>query len=350
MASSGSASRRPSRPPRRSPTRWPTPSVSGPQHPDHACESAGGSRTPEVRRHAVKAFAYVNAANEKDALAALVPERGRALPLGGGQDLLALMKDYIAQPDRLVNVKALDATIVPGAGGGLRSARPRRSSSSPSTRREEGLPGAGAGRARGRHAADPERRHGGWQPLPAATVLVLPQRGVRVPEEGWSALFRRGRREPVPRHLRRGALPHRPPVEPCGAARSRTARGSAWLGRMAIARCRPRSSSSCPTGACTRRTCSVPRAADARDLPAPGNVKSATYEVRYKQSHDWPIAFATVALTLTADGAAARGSSWARWRRCPGGRARPRRELTGKSITEAVAERAAAAAVARPSP
>ena len=29
-------------------------------------------------------------------------------------------------------------------------------------------------------------------------------------------------------------------------------------------------------------------------LPAPGNVKSGHYEVRYKESHDWPLAFATV--------------------------------------------------------
>ena len=33
-------------------------------------------------------------------------------------------------------------------------------------------------------------------------------------------------------------------------------------------------------------------------LPAPGVVKSGHYEVRYKASHDWPIAFATVLLTF----------------------------------------------------
>ena len=36
-------------------------------------------------------------------------------------------------------------------------------------------------------------------------------------------------------------------------------------------------------------------------IPAARNVKSATYEVRYKQSHDWPIAFASVALTMNGD-------------------------------------------------
>jgi xanthine dehydrogenase YagS FAD-binding subunit len=68
----------------------------------------------------LKAFAYVNPANEREALAALGPERGKILPLAGGQDLLAMMKDYLVQPDRLVNVKgALDGTIA-GEGGGLR--------------------------------------------------------------------------------------------------------------------------------------------------------------------------------------------------------------------------------------
>ena len=33
-------------------------------------------------------------------------------------------------------------------------------------------------------------------------------------------------------------------------------------------------------------------------LPAPGALKSGHYEVRYKTSHDWPIAFATVLLTM----------------------------------------------------
>ena len=33
-------------------------------------------------------------------------------------------------------------------------------------------------------------------------------------------------------------------------------------------------------------------------LPAPGASKSATYEVRYKQSHDWPLATASVVLLM----------------------------------------------------
>jgi CO/xanthine dehydrogenase FAD-binding subunit len=48
----------------------------------------------------MKAFAYVNPTNEKDAVAAL-KAGGVALPLAGGMDLLARMKDYIQQPDRI---------------------------------------------------------------------------------------------------------------------------------------------------------------------------------------------------------------------------------------------------------
>jgi len=67
----------------------------------------------------LKAFAYVNPANERDAVAALKID-GIALPLAGGQDLLARMKDYIDSPDRVVNVKGLDATVTATPDGGLK--------------------------------------------------------------------------------------------------------------------------------------------------------------------------------------------------------------------------------------
>lgn len=68
----------------------------------------------------MKAFAYVNATNEKEAVAALSgATRGRLLPMAGGMDLLGLMKDYIVSPERVVSIKGLDQSIEP-AGGGLR--------------------------------------------------------------------------------------------------------------------------------------------------------------------------------------------------------------------------------------
>ena len=68
----------------------------------------------------MKAFAYVNPANEKEAVASLKAD-GLALPIAGGMDLVARMKDYVTVPVRVVNVKnALDATIATTPGGGLK--------------------------------------------------------------------------------------------------------------------------------------------------------------------------------------------------------------------------------------
>ena len=65
----------------------------------------------------MRRFTYVNAANEREVIAALGGDRNRVVPIAGGVDLLSLMKDFVLSPDRLVNVKALDATIAAGDGG-----------------------------------------------------------------------------------------------------------------------------------------------------------------------------------------------------------------------------------------
>lgn len=53
----------------------------------------------------------MNPPDEAGVVAALAFDRGRVLPLAGGTDLLALMKDAIVAPDRLVNLKNLDAAL-----------------------------------------------------------------------------------------------------------------------------------------------------------------------------------------------------------------------------------------------
>ena len=85
-------------------------------------------------------------------------------------------------------------------------------------------------------------------------------------------------------------------------------------------------------------------------LPAPGNVKTGHYEVRYKQSHDWPLAFATVVLTTQGNrigsarvvlGAVAPVP----WRSKPAEEA-----LAGKPLNEETAMAAAEAAVKEAQP
>jgi xanthine dehydrogenase YagS FAD-binding subunit len=80
-------------------------------------------------------------------------------------------------------------------------------------------------------------------------------------------------------------------------------------------------------------------------LPPPGGAKSGHYEVRYKASHDWPIAFATVLVSFS-------GSTVKSARVVMGAvapipwRSRPAEDaLVGKTITEATAAAAAEAAL-----
>src|SRR5207247_9608440 len=78
-------------------------------------------RAAESWRDAVKAFAYVNPTNEKEAVAALKFVGGVSMPLAGGQDLLARLKDYVSAADRIVNVKgALETTAAQAPDGGLK--------------------------------------------------------------------------------------------------------------------------------------------------------------------------------------------------------------------------------------
>ena len=155
-----------------------------PLTPDKVLAALAAQR--EGRRDAVKAFAYVNAANQKEALAALATERGKVLPLAGGMDLLGLMKDYIAQPDALVNVKHLPSDIAVPAQGLIDDRRGRASSwTSPGTPRSaKAYPALACCR---RSVGTPQIRNAGdrrRQPDAAAALLVLPERRVRLPEEG----------------------------------------------------------------------------------------------------------------------------------------------------------------------
>jgi xanthine dehydrogenase YagS FAD-binding subunit len=85
-------------------------------------------------------------------------------------------------------------------------------------------------------------------------------------------------------------------------------------------------------------------------LPPPGNVKSGHYEVRYKASHDWPLAFATVVLAMNANtigsarvvlGAVAPVP----WRSKPAEAA-----LAGKPLTQETAAAAGEAAISEAKP
>jgi xanthine dehydrogenase YagS FAD-binding subunit len=85
-------------------------------------------------------------------------------------------------------------------------------------------------------------------------------------------------------------------------------------------------------------------------LPPPGPVKSGHYEVRYKESHDWPIAFATVLLTMNGDTVRAARVVMGAVAPVPWRAQAAEAALVGKPINEATAAAAADAALrdARP--
>ena len=295
----------------------------------------------------MKAFAYVNPTNEKDAVAALAPEFEKALPIGGGQDLLARMKDYITQPDRLVNVKdALDSTVTPrqrrpadrrGDEDG-RSRRARRGRAAVSRDRRGG--------DRSRHAADPQPGHRRRQPQPAAALLVLPQRGVRLLQEGrqHAASRSRARTSSTPSSAADRASSCTRRASRCRW--SPTARRSASSGRKASGWCRRRTTSRCRRENVRTENVLAPNELLTHViLPAPGNVKSGHYEVRYKTSHDWPIAFATVLLAMNGSTVQSARVVLGAVAPIPWRSPAAEQALAGKTITEETAAAAAEAAL-----
>jgi xanthine dehydrogenase YagS FAD-binding subunit len=294
----------------------------------------------------LKAFAYVNAANEKEAVAALTgATRGRLLPMAGGMDLLGLMKDYIVSPERVVSIKGLDSNIA-AADGGLRigaalkiadlidNAQARKLYPALITAAE----GVGTPQIRnmGTVGGNIMQRPRCWY-FRNEEFHCLKKGGSKCfaveGENQYHAIFGDG-----PCHI----------VHPSSLAVPVIAYG----GRLRVVG---------PNGA---------REIDAGQffqmpnqnlygetvlqadeivthivLPAPGQ-RSAAYEVRFKQSHDWPLAAAAVNLVMAGSTVKSARVVMGAVAPVPWRVLAAERVLAGKAITEAVAVEAATAAVA----
>jgi xanthine dehydrogenase YagS FAD-binding subunit len=300
----------------------------------------------------VKAFAYINPTNEKDAVAALSPQFEHSLPIAGGQDLLARMKDYITQPERLVNVKnALESGVKP-LNGGLQIGAAMKmidvaehpeilkmypaiaeaaiEVGTPQIRNQGTVGGNINQRPRcwyfrneefvcfkkgGNTCFSPQGENQFHAILGGGPSFIVHPSSLAVPFVAYGATFRLA-----------------------GPNGERIVPAAEYFTLPTLENVR-RENVLAPNELLTHVM-----------LPAPGNVKSGHYEVRYKASHDWPIAFATVLLAMNGTtvqsarvvmGAVAPTP----WRSQPAEQA-----LAGKAITEQTAAAAADAALrdARP--
>jgi xanthine dehydrogenase YagS FAD-binding subunit len=302
----------------------------------------------------VKAFEYSNPTNEKDAVAALRAGGRIALPLAGGMDLVARMKDYVTSPDRVVNVKnALDKTIVATPDGGLKIGagvnivdlveHAQVAKLYPAVVAAAGEVGTPQIRNHGTVGGNLNQRPRCWY-FRAEEFNCYKKGGNRcfspAGENQYHAIFG----NEGPSHI----------VHPSSLAVPFVAYGATF--RVVG----PSSERTVPAS----EFFTMPNMQNVRKenvladdeilthvmLPAPGNVKTGHYEVRYKESHDWPLAFTTVVLTMNgATISAARVVLGAvapiPWRSKPAEEA-----LAGKPLNEATAAAAGDAAVSEAAP
>jgi len=301
----------------------------------------------------VKAFAYVNPANEKDAVAALKADGMLVLPLAGGQDLLARMKDYVATPDRLVNVKGLDAAIAATADGGLKigsavkivdlAENAQVAKLYAAVAHAAGEVGTPQIRNQGTVGGNINQRPRCWY-FRNEEFLCFKKGGNRcfatTGENQYHAIFGND----GPSHI----------VHPSSLAVPFVAYGATFriVGPNGERTVPAAEYFTMPTMQNVRKENVL---ADDEILthvilPAPGNVKTGHYEVRYKQSHDWPLAFTTVVLTMNGNtissGRVVLGAvAPVPWRSKPAEAA-----LAGKPLNEETAAAAAEAAVSEAKP
>jgi len=299
----------------------------------------------------VKAFAYVNPANEREAVAALSPQLESAIPIGGGQDLLARMKDYVTQPERLVNVKtALESTVAPFNGGLRIGAAMRMVDVSEHAEIGRMYPAIAAAAI---EVGTPQIRN---QATVGGNLNQRPRCWYYRNEE--FVCFKKGGTQcfsPAGENQFHAILGAGPSfiVHPSSLAVPMVAYGATFRlagpkGERQVAAADyftlPRQNLR------TENVLAPDELLTHVILPPPGTWKSGHYEVRYKASHDWPIAFATVLLTLS--GAVVQSARVVigavapiPWRSQPAEQA-----LLGKPVTEQTAAEAAAAGLrdARP--
>jgi xanthine dehydrogenase YagS FAD-binding subunit len=297
----------------------------------------------------VKAFAYVDARNEKEAVQALRFVGGVAMPLAGGQDLLARLKDYVTSADRLVNVKgALDTTVTATPDGGLKigaamkivdlmeNAQVQRLY--PAVIAAAGDIGTPQIRNQGTVGGNINQRPRCWY-FRNEEFNCYKKGGNRcfspAGENQFHAIFGNN----GPSHI----------VHPSSLAVPFVAYGAKFrLANFAGEREVPASEYfTMPTlrNVQKENVLGDDELMTHVVLPPPGNVKTGHYEVRYKASHDWPLAFSTVVLAMNGTTIQSARVVLGAVAPVPWRSEDAERALAGKPLSEQTATEAADAAV-----
>jgi xanthine dehydrogenase YagS FAD-binding subunit len=296
----------------------------------------------------VKAFSYVNPANERDAVRALSPEFEKVLPLAGGQDLLARMKDYVTEPDRIVNVKnALDATVTSMPGGGIKigaamkivdlAESPQVSKLYPAMVLAAGEVGTPQIRNQGTVGGNLNQRPRCWY-FRNEEFVCFKKGGNQcfspAGENQFHAIFGSGPSFIVhPSSLAVPCVAYNATFRLFGPKGERMVPAAEYFTMPTLQNVR------------TENVLMPNELLTHVILPAPGTIKSGHYEVRYKESHDWPIAFATVLLAMNGDAVRTARVVMGAVAPVPWRSEAAEAALAGKTITEETAAAAAEAAL-----
>ena len=292
----------------------------------------------------MQAFEYANPQTLQEALGLLSAQPGQTAVLAGGTDLLSLMKEYIATPKRLVNIKNIkDLGGVQNTAAGLR---------------------IGALVTMDELAANADVRSGFKALADAAAGIPSPQ--IRHMGTAGGDLCQR----PRCWYFRQGfglfGAEDGKPLVPDGENRYHSIFGGGPAYFVSA-------SSLGPALVALGATVKLASAKATREVPAakffvvpkddqsretairpdeilteilvPGGFKTATYEVRQKGALDWPLATASVALRMNGTTVAAARIVMGHVAPTPWESADAAKALVGKSITAAVAEAAGKAAV-----
>lgn len=299
----------------------------------------------------MQAFEYASPGTLKEALSLLGAEWGEADVLAGGTDLISLMKDYIHTPKRVVNIKNIkELGGISRAGGNLRIGAAVTLDELLANQIVRSEYPALAEAARG--VTSPQIRNMGtvggdlcqrprcWYFRNGHGLLAMQNGKSLVPngENKYHAIFGSG-----PAHFV-SASSLGPALIALGAkikAVSASGPREIGAGEFFIA----------PSDAKAREIALKPNEIVTEIVvPAAKDVRNSTYEVRHKDALDWPLATASVALTMKGSSVGTARIVLGHVAPAPHVAAEAEKMLAGKTVDAALAAKAAEAAVAGAKP